>query len=73
MADNYLERQYEDYLALKAAKEKARKLAWQKQLRAYKARLAAEKAARESAAAATAKSTSAQETGIKAFDVKQDG
>ena len=52
MADNYLERQYEDYLALKAAKEKARKLAWQKQLRAYKARLAAEKAARESSAAA---------------------
>ena len=51
MADNYLERQYEDYLALKAAKEKARKLAWQKQLRAYKARLAAEKAARESTAA----------------------
>ena len=33
--------------AKKAAKEKAKKLAWQKQLRAYKARLAAEKAARE--------------------------
>ena len=47
MADNYLERQYEDYLAQKAAKEKAKKLAWQNQLRAYKARLAAEKAARE--------------------------
>ena len=58
MADNYLERQYEDYLALKAAKEKARKLAWQKQLRAYKARLAAEKAARESTTAAP-ESTSA--------------
>lgn len=43
MADNYLERQYEDYLAQKAAKEKAKKLVWQKQLRAYKARLAAEK------------------------------
>ena len=43
MADNYLERQYEDYLAQKAAKEKAKKLAWQKQLRAYKARRAAEK------------------------------
>ena len=52
MADNYLERQYEDYLALKAAKEKAKKLAWQKQLRAYKARLAAEKTARESTAVA---------------------
>ena len=58
MADNYLERQYEDYLAQKAAKEKAQKLAWQKQLRAYKARLAAEKAARE---ASDAKSSSEAE------------
>ncbi|MGN0214657.1 MAG: hypothetical protein ACI4AH_07625 [Muribaculaceae bacterium] len=49
MADNYLERQYEDYLAQKAAKEKAKKLAWQKQLRAYKARLAAQKHADTSA------------------------
>lgn len=43
MADNYLERQYEDYLAAKAAREKARKLKWQKQLKAYKAKLAAQK------------------------------
>ncbi|MGM9803026.1 MAG: hypothetical protein ACI308_02505 [Muribaculaceae bacterium] len=53
MADNYLERQYDAYLAKKAAKEKAKKLAWQKQLRAYKARLAAEKAASEASADTT--------------------
>lgn len=40
MADNYLERQYDDYLARKAAAERARRLRWQKQLRAYKQRLA---------------------------------
>lgn len=44
MADNFLERQYEDYLAQRAKKEQARRLAWQKQLKAYKAKLAAEKA-----------------------------
>ena len=42
MADNFLERQYAEYL-----EKKAKKLAWQKQLRAYKAKLAAEKAAKE--------------------------
>ena len=47
MADNFLERQYAEYLENKAAREKAKKLAWQKQLRAYKAKLAAEKAAKE--------------------------
>lgn len=47
MADNFLERQYEDYLAQRAKKEQARRLAWQKQLKAYKAKLAAEKASAE--------------------------
>ena len=47
MADNFLERQYAEYLEKKAAREKAKKLAWQNQLRAYKAKLAAEKAAKE--------------------------
>ena len=47
MADNSLERQYAEYLEKKATREKAKKLAWQKQLRAYKAKLAAEKAAKE--------------------------
>lgn len=44
MADNFLERQYEEYLAGKAAREKARRLKWQKQLKAYKEKLAAQKA-----------------------------
>lgn len=44
MADNYLERQYDAFLAKKAAAAKAKKLAWQKQLKAYKAKLAEEKA-----------------------------
>ena len=47
MADNFLERQYAEYLEKKAAREKAKKIAWKKQLRAYKAKLAAEKAAKE--------------------------
>lgn len=47
MADNYLERQYDDYLALKARKEAARKAAFRKQLKAYQLRLAREKAAAE--------------------------
>lgn len=48
MADNYLERQYEDYLAGKAAREKARRIKWQKQLKAYKEKLAAQKQAEQS-------------------------
>ena len=47
MADNFLERQYADYLEKKASREKEKKLAWQKQLKEYKAKLAAEKAATE--------------------------
>lgn len=46
MADNYLERQYEDYLAGKAAREKGRRLKWQKQLKAYKEKIDAEKKAK---------------------------
>ena len=49
MADNYLERQYDDYLALKARKEAARKAAFRKQLKAYQLRLAREKAAADAA------------------------
>lgn len=48
MADNYLERQYEDYLAGKVAREKARRLKWQKQLKAYKEKIDAEKKAKSS-------------------------
>ena len=43
MADNYIEKQYEAYMVRKAAKEKVRRLAWQKQLKAYKEKIAREK------------------------------
>ena len=44
MADNYLENQYEAYLARKAAKERQNRLLFKKQLKAYKERLARENA-----------------------------
>lgn len=44
MADNYLENQYEAYLARKAAKEKQKRLQFKRQLKAYKERLARENA-----------------------------
>lgn len=43
MADNYLEKKYEEYLERKAAAEKARKLAWKKRMDAYRKKLADEK------------------------------
>lgn len=49
MADNYLENQYEAYLARKAAKERQKKLQFQRQLKAYKERLAREKSGGNSA------------------------
>lgn len=42
MADNYLEKQYEEYLKTKVAKEEARKAQWRKQIKAYQARMKAE-------------------------------
>lgn len=48
MADNYIEKQYDAYLARKAAKENAKKAAFRRQLKAYKERLAREKAAASS-------------------------
>lgn len=42
MADNYLEKKYEEYLARKAAAEKARRLAWKKRMDAYRKKLADE-------------------------------
>jgi len=46
MADNYLENQYEAYLARKAKKEQQKKLLFKKQLKAYKERMEREKANR---------------------------
>ncbi len=45
MADNFLEKQYADYEARKAAQAQAKRKAWQKKMKAYKERLAAEQAA----------------------------
>lgn len=50
MADNYLENQYEAYLARKEAKEKQKRLQFRKQLKAYKERLVREKQAQSSPA-----------------------
>lgn len=47
MADNYVERQYDAYLAQKAAKEQAKKAAFRKQLKAYQEKLKREKAEKE--------------------------
>lgn len=43
MADNYLEKQYDDYERHKAAREVARKKQWQRRLRAYQEKIAREK------------------------------
>lgn len=43
MADNFLEKQYDEYLRQKAAKEAAKRVAWRKRLQAYKAKLSQEK------------------------------
>lgn len=43
MADNYLEKKYEEYLARKAAAEKAERLAWKKRMDAYRKKMAAAK------------------------------
>ena len=42
MADNYLEKKYDEYLARKAAAEKARRLAWKKRLDAYRKKIGEE-------------------------------
>lgn len=44
MADNFLEKQYAEYVARKAAQEQAKRKAWQKKMKEYQARLAAENA-----------------------------
>ncbi len=40
MADNYLERKYQDYLSRRETAEKARKKAWKKRMDAYRKKLA---------------------------------
>ena len=47
MADNFLEKQYADYQARKAAQEEAKRKAWQKKIKEYNARIANQKAEKE--------------------------
>ena len=42
MADNYLEKKYEDLQARKAKEQRAKQIAWKKRMDAYRKRLAAE-------------------------------
>lgn len=39
MADNYLEKKYEDLQARKAKEQRARQIAWKKRMDAYRKRL----------------------------------
>ena len=39
MADNYLEKKYEELQARKAKEQRARKIAWKKRMEAYRKRL----------------------------------
>lgn len=39
MADNYLEKRYDEYVARKEAEQKARQRAWKKRLDAYRRKL----------------------------------
>lgn len=45
MADNYLEKKYEELQARKAKEQRARQVAWKKRMDAYRKRLEEEKAA----------------------------
>lgn len=47
MADNYLEKKYEELQARKAKEQRARQIAWKKRMDAYRRRLEEEKAAAE--------------------------
>jgi hypothetical protein len=46
MADNYLEKKYEDLQARKAKEQRARQVAWKKRMDAYRKRLEEETAAK---------------------------
>ena len=43
MADNFLEKQYAEYQARKAAQAQAKRKAWQKKMKEYQAQLVAQK------------------------------
>ena len=59
MADNYLEKKYEDLQARKAKEQRARQIAWKKRMDAYRKRLE-QQAAEADDSADTASSSDTQ-------------
>lgn len=51
MADNYLEKKYEDLQARKAKEQRLRQVAWKKRMDAYRKKLEAKEALEDSACA----------------------
>ncbi len=47
MADNYLEKKYEELQARKAKEQRARQVAWKKRMDAYRKKLAEERKSEE--------------------------
>ena len=50
MADNYLEKRYEEYQTRKAKEQRLKQAAWKKRMDAYRKKLEAERAAASAAA-----------------------
>ena len=48
MADNYLEKKYEDLQARKAKEQRAKQIAWKKRMDAYRKRLESESVRKDS-------------------------
>lgn len=48
MADNYLEKKYEEFQARKAKEQRLKQIAWKKRMEAYRKKFEAERAAKES-------------------------
>ena len=64
MADNYLEKKYEDLLARKAKEQKARQIAWKKRMDAYRKRLE-EQRANEAAAESSCDATKPADNAVR--------
>ena len=50
MADNYLEKKYEDLQARKSKEQRLKQIAWKKRMEAYRKKLEAERAAASASA-----------------------
>jgi hypothetical protein len=66
MADNYLEKKYEDLQARKAKEQRAKQIAWKKRMEAYRRKLAAfqEDASPQSQRPATQREDKHPDTGV---------